>query len=110
MNKKKNSVLLITVLLILACGVLPFEWTGTAGQADEQPSATNTAIELDTNVPMKTITQTAVSTSTLASSSTPLPTRTLIPTKTTTLTPTKTQIPTRTPYYCPQAGIGTPCP
>jgi PBP1b-binding outer membrane lipoprotein LpoB len=105
MKIMKNIVLLIAVLLLSACG-----WTGTTGQTDEQPTATDAAIVFDPNTPVKTITQTSVSTATLAPSSTPLPTRTLIPTKLPTLTPTKTQIPTRTPYYCPQAGIGTPCP
>lgn len=113
MKKKRNVILLITVLLILACSVFPYEFTVTkkdTGQAGEQPSATYTAIVFDTTVPMETITETAMPSSTLAPSSTPLPTKTLIPTKTATLTSTKTLIPSRTAYYCPQAGIGTPCP
>jgi hypothetical protein len=113
MKKMRNMILLITVLLILACGVFPYELTLTkkdTGQAGDQPSATVTAIVFDTNTPVKTSTRTPVPTSTLASSSTPAATRTPIPTKTATVTASLTAIPTRTVYYCPQAAIGTPCP
>ncbi len=113
MKKMRNVILLITVLLILACGVLPYEFTVTkkdTGQAGEQPTSTYTAIIMDTNTPVKTFTKTPVSTSTLAPSSTPRATKTPIPTKTPTVTASNTSIPTRTAYYCPQAGIGTPCP
>ena len=113
MKKMRNVILLITVLLILACGVFPYELTVTkkdTGQADGQPSATYTAIVFNTNTPVKTYTKTSVPTSTLAPSSTPPATRTPIPTKTPTLTATTTRTPTKTVYYCPQAAIGTPCP
>ena len=113
MKKIRNITLLIAVLLILACSLFPYELTITkkdSGQAGEQPSATDTAIMVDTNTPAKTATHTSVATSTLAPSSTPMATRTQIPTKTPTMTASKTAIPTRTAYYCPQAAIGTPCP
>lgn len=112
MKKMRNIVLLMTTIILLACGVLPYELTVTKKETStgEQPSATFTAIVFDTNTPVATTTRTPVATSTLAPSSTPVFTKTPIASKTPTMTPTKTRTPTKTIYYCPQAAIGTPCP
>ena len=113
MKKMRIMLLVMTAVIVLACGILPYEVTVTkkdSEQAGEQPTVTYTAIVINTNTPISTSTRTQVPTSTLAPSSTPNPTRTPIPTKTPTLTSTVIKTPTRTVYYCPQAAIGTPCP
>ena len=59
MKKMRKILLLMTAMIILACGILPYEVTVTkkdTGQADEQPAVTNTAIVVDTNTPMFTST------------------------------------------------------
>lgn len=114
MKKMRNIILVVTAILILACGVFPYELTITRKNAEtgEEPvaAAATTAVVFSTNTNIPTITATLVPSSTRAASSTPIPSRTPIPTKTASLTPSVTLTPTRTTYYCPEAAIGTPCP